>query len=219
MEGELYIQLIHVAGTRTIWSGVDGLSRGDHNAGVMTGESMLSFVPLSKNASKRSIDLLSWVHSWAGDASGGRHTVSVVSPTYWCGVHPAGGTYVWLPPPAAAAAAFEWMGQSIHKRADSIHLVLVPRLMTAHWRKHIAKTSDLLFTIPIGTKVWNFGNHEPLICAVCLPLRRKFPWSHRRTSHTLDCEWKLSSLWKTDYDATRSVLRKLLGEARSLGKV
>jgi hypothetical protein len=130
IEGELVIHLIHVAGTRMIWSGVDGLSRGDHNAGVMTGESMLSFVPLAKSASERSDDLLSWVHSWAGDA-GGRQKVSVVPPTEWCGEHPDGGTYIWLPPPAAASTAFEWLGQSIHsKRPNSTHIVLVPRLMT-----------------------------------------------------------------------------------------
>jgi hypothetical protein len=218
MEGNLKIHLIHVAGTRMIWSGIDGLSRGDHNAGVMTGESMLSFVPLSKSASERSKNLLSWVHSWAGDA-GGRQKVSVLSPTDWCGAHPEGNTYVWLPPPAAAEAAFEWLGQSIHKRPNSTHLVLVPRLMTACWRKKLSKTSDLLFTIPVGSKVWATENHEPLICAVCLPLSRKFPWSHRGTSRVAACERELSKMWKEDFDATGNILRQLLGEARSLGKL
>jgi hypothetical protein len=106
MEGNLTIYLIHAAGTRMIWSGIDGLSRGDHNAGVMTGESMLSFVPLAKNAGERSEELLTWVHSWAGDARGSQE-VSVLNPTDWCGAHPDGKTYVWLPPPAAAAAACE----------------------------------------------------------------------------------------------------------------
>lgn len=217
MAGELVIHLIHVAGTRMIWSGGDALSRGDHNAGVMTGEEMLSFVPLAKSASARSNELLSWVHSWAG--AGGRQKVSVVPPTEWCGVHPEGGTFVWLPPPAAAATAVEWLGQSIHKRPNSTHIVLVPRLLTANWRKRLSKTSDILFTIPIGAKVWLDDNHEPLICAVCLPLSQSFPWSHRRSARVVDCEERLSGLWKTDFDATGYFLRKLLGEARSLGKV
>ena len=58
MEGDLFIHLVHVAGTRMIWSGIDGLSRGDHNAGVMAGEAVLSFVPLSQNAAERSTSLL-----------------------------------------------------------------------------------------------------------------------------------------------------------------
>ena len=179
---------------------------------------MLSFVPLAKNASERSENLLSWVHSWAGNA-GGRQKVTVLTPMEWCGVHPDGETYVWLPPPTAAATACEWLGQSIHKRPNSTHLVLVPRLMTAWWRKRLSKTSDLLFTIPVGSKVWNIGNHEPLICALCLPLSRTPPWSHKRTSRVAACKRKLSKLWKEDIDATGSVLRELLGKARTLGKV
>jgi hypothetical protein len=218
MEGDLSIHLIHVAGTQMIWSGVDGLSRGDYNAGVMTGEKMLYFVPLAESASDRSNELLYWVHSWAGDA-GGRQKVLVVPPTEWCGVHPNGGTYIWLPPPAAADVAIEWLGQSIHKRPDSTHLVLVPQLMTAKIGETLSKTSDFLFTIPIDTNVWSVQNHEPRICAVCLHLSRVFPWSHRRTSRVVDCELKLLELWKVDFNATGNILRQLLGEARSLGQV
>jgi hypothetical protein len=35
MEEILFIHLVHVAGTRMIWSGVDGLSRGNQNAGIL----------------------------------------------------------------------------------------------------------------------------------------------------------------------------------------
>jgi hypothetical protein len=97
MEGNLFIHLVHVAGTRMIWSGVDGLSRGDHNAGVMAGEAMLSFVPLSQNAAERSPSLLPWVRSWAAPKDTSKD-VKILSPTEWCDPHPSGGTYVWVPP-------------------------------------------------------------------------------------------------------------------------
>jgi hypothetical protein len=93
MEGDLYIHLVHVSGTRMIWSGVDGLSRGDHNAGVMAGENMLSFVPLSQNAAERSTSLLPWVRSWATPKDKSKQ-VKTLSPTEWCDPHPSGGTYV-----------------------------------------------------------------------------------------------------------------------------
>jgi hypothetical protein len=80
MEGKLFIHLIHVSGTRMISSGVDGLSRGDHNAGVMAGESMLSFVPLSQNAAERSAAVLPWVRSW-GSSKDKSKEVKVLSPT------------------------------------------------------------------------------------------------------------------------------------------
>jgi hypothetical protein len=135
MEGNLFIHLVLVSGTRMIWSGVDGLSRGDYNAGVMAGEEMLAFVPLCQSAAERSASLLLWVRSWAAPKDEG-DTVKVLSPTEWCESHPNKGTYVWVPPPAAAATAIEWLGQSIHKRPDSVsvHIVLVPRLLTALWR-------------------------------------------------------------------------------------
>ena len=51
------IYLVHVAGTRMIAQGSDGLSRGDQNAGVMAGRDMLSFVPLNLSAFDRSSNL------------------------------------------------------------------------------------------------------------------------------------------------------------------
>jgi hypothetical protein len=219
MEGHLFIHLIHVAGSRMISTGVDGLSRGDHNAGVMAGDSMMSFVPLAQNAAERSAALLPWVKSWASPKDKTKE-VKVLSPTEWCDPHPNEGTYVWVPPPAAAAAAIDWLSQSIHKRPQSVHIVLVPRLMTAMWRKKLSKTSDLLFTVPLESKVvWPKENHEPLICAVCLPLSRNSPWRHRGTSRVKGVFGKLPPLWETGDDAPRRLLRELLVETRALGKV
>jgi hypothetical protein len=113
MEGGLFIHLIHVAGTGMIWSGVDGLSRGDHNAGVLAGDPMISFIPLSQNASERSPGLLPWIKSLAIPTRNKSEPMRVLSPTEWVAAHSSGGPYVWLPPPAAAAAAIEWLGQSI----------------------------------------------------------------------------------------------------------
>jgi hypothetical protein len=217
MEGDLFIHLVHVAGTRMIWSGVDGLSRGDHNAGVMAGESMLSFVPLAQSADERSPDLLEWVRSWAESHKSG--PVKILTPTEWCDPHPSGRTYVWVPPPAAAAAAMEWLAQSIHKRPDSVHIVLVPRLMTACWRKRLGKISDLLFTIPLTSKVWPKKNHEPLICSVCLPLSKESPWRHRGSARVKGVRKRMPAMWEESDDASGTLLRELLGQARALGKL
>jgi hypothetical protein len=104
MEGDLFIHLIHVAGTRMIWSGVDGLSRGDHNAGVMAGDPMLSFVPLAQDAKERSPGLVAWVDSWANPSKHKtKMTMKSLSPTEWCNPHPSGGTSLWLLPLAAAS--------------------------------------------------------------------------------------------------------------------
>ena len=44
------IWVVHVSGSRMIMTGIDGVSRGDMNAGVMAGADMLSFVPLNLSA-------------------------------------------------------------------------------------------------------------------------------------------------------------------------
>jgi hypothetical protein len=222
MKGELFLHLVHVSGTRMIYSGVDGLSRGDHNSGIMAGDSMLSFVPLSQNAAERSSSLLPWVRSWAAPKDTNKEVKHYHQPTEWCDPHPSGGTYVWIPPPAAAFHAVEWLAQqSIHKRPDSVHVMLVPRLVTNLWRKRLSKTSDLLFTIPLESKVvWKKENHEPLICALCLPLSQASSWSHRGTARVYKGVFRrLSPLWEVGDDAPGRVLRELLVTTRSLGKV
>jgi hypothetical protein len=50
----IIIRVIHVSGKRIIQVSVDGVSRGDLNAGVMAGANTLSFVPLHLSAVDRS---------------------------------------------------------------------------------------------------------------------------------------------------------------------
>jgi hypothetical protein len=68
LEGDLILHLIHVPGKRMIAQGTDGGLRGDLNQGVMTGENMLSYVPLHLSAVDRSSAVLEWVRSfWKKD--------------------------------------------------------------------------------------------------------------------------------------------------------
>ena len=53
-DGCLQLHVIHVAGTQMKEWGVDGLSRGNLMEGMMARKDTLSFIPLSKGASKRS---------------------------------------------------------------------------------------------------------------------------------------------------------------------
>lgn len=58
MQGQLKLHVIHVAGSRMIAQGTDGLSHGDFTMGVMSGHPILSFVPLHLDALDRSPALL-----------------------------------------------------------------------------------------------------------------------------------------------------------------
>jgi len=218
MAAECRIFLVHVAGTRMIAQGTDGLSRGDQNAGVMSGVDMLEYVPLHRTAVERSPDVGTWVQSWAECPKTSNH-YQCLSEHDWPLVHPSGGTYVWCPAPAAASAAVEWLACSIHKRTTSTHIILIPRLMTACWYKILNKTADLIFKIPTTTAIWGKNEHEPIICALCLPLSRKDPWTHKSSERTLRVHGELPGVWLSDFGRARIILRQLLGEARFLSKV
>ena len=58
--GDIRLHVIHIAGTRMIECGIDGLSRGLMNKGVMQGRSLLE---LQKTALEQSPKLLEWVQS------------------------------------------------------------------------------------------------------------------------------------------------------------
>jgi len=127
------IWLVHVSESRMIMTGIDGVSRGDMNAGVMAGTDMLSFVLLNVFALKRSPTLTKWLLGWVGN------DVEVLEPSHWPRIHGSHGTYVWSPPPAAAPAALEWLGELVHKRPTWVRVIVIPRLLTALWRKELGK--------------------------------------------------------------------------------
>ena len=69
MEAGLNLQLVHVAGTRMIAQGTDGLSRGVLLEGVLSGKDMLAYVDLAKTAQERHPPLLEFLKSWIDDKS------------------------------------------------------------------------------------------------------------------------------------------------------
>ena len=101
--------VLHVAGTRQIAQGSDGLSRGALNEGIMKGADFLTFLDFHRSAVERSTKLLPWVKSWFGncelltpkdwftrghDIDGG----AVGSDNFWRPrIRPS--RFVWSPPP------------------------------------------------------------------------------------------------------------------------
>ena len=229
MKNKAKIHFVHVAGTRMIAQGSDGLSRGNVSEGVMRGEAMSSFIPLNEGAFERSPSLKEWLRSWTGEE------LEFLEPRDWFvrgqdiveGEYERNidgfmwpkyrkGTFVWAPPPAAAEPALEELRKARHRRTSSTHLVLIPRLLTPYWRKHLNKVSDIVLTLPVGHPVWPLNMHEPLTIGIVFPLIRYRPWRLHRSPILLDLEKHLRSLWKTDPGSEGPLLRKLWGLPRKL---
>ena len=64
---EVYINCLHISGDRMIASGVDGLSRGNYNAGVSLGLDICQFMPLNITAWEIAGNVLAeWCRDWMG---------------------------------------------------------------------------------------------------------------------------------------------------------
>jgi hypothetical protein len=120
---------------------------------------------------------------------------------------------------SSGSGGAEWLGESVHKRSTSVHVIVIPRLLTALWRKQLGKVTDLMLTaVPLGCPAWQADNLEPLILAISLPLSKSFPWRFRNTPATHDVECRVPPMWTTSFDDIGPALRKLLLQARNVPK-
>jgi hypothetical protein len=224
------LKVIHVAGTRMIVQGTDGLSRGQLNEGVMDGHSMLSFIPIHESALERSSTLEDWLTSWL---------VSPIflSPIDWyerghsikgwnrdrlgfdIPILESGQTYVWSPPPIVADAALEELRIARLKRQDSTHVFVCPRLCTTDWFRQFYKAVDLMFPVPPCEEFWPSNMYEPLIIGIAFPFIHRKPWQLRRTPRMASTYRQLQSVWGSSGLDPRTILRKLLGDCRKLDSV
>jgi len=179
--------------------------------GVLQGADMLSFLPLHLGALDWKSQLKPWILSWCGN----------ISPTYlthfdWfnAGHHP--GCRVWQPPPVAADAALEQIAVSFHKRPLIQHIILIPCLFTATWRKLLGNICDLFFSVPLEASIWPNLHFEPLVVGLYFPLIRHKPW-HLHGAPMLDnMACQLSGVPGDDLNWGGYILQKLFLDARSL---
>jgi hypothetical protein len=139
MEHDIILHIVHVSGKRMISQGTDGLSRADHSTGVMQGKDIRDWVPLNQSALTREPRLVDWL---AGVTKG--MNFKTLSPNDWFAAGHEFGNFIWSPPPAAADVVVEQLGKVIMKRPEGMHLVVVPRLMTGRWRRHLGRHRWLL---------------------------------------------------------------------------
>ena len=208
------LHVVHVAGTRMIKSGVDGLSRGETGEGVMQGKEMLSFIPLHLDAMERSNGAVhTWVESWWLSEL----KLVKLTPDGWYDRVFDEGCFLWVPPPAAADAAVEQLCRNYQLHEGNFNIIIVPRLFTSRWREQLVKVEDLLVTIPFNDSFWPKSQNEPLILAIVFPFHSTKPWKLRGTTLLVNCERELQEVWEKNISLGGDILRKLLLSTRTLG--
>jgi hypothetical protein len=214
------LHIFHVAGTRMIAQGTDGVSRGFLGAGVMLGESMTSFIPIHLSALERSETLKDWVLDWTNE----RSNAIFLSPKDWFNVahdingwkagwdgfpRPVlskGSVIVWSPPPFVADVALTELRKARIKRQLSSHIFICPRLCTSLWIRQLFKASDIVLEIPPGKSFWPSNMHEPLLIGILFPFIRCYPWQLRSTPRMFAMAREVRSM----QDGTEVDLRDLL---------
>ena len=64
MARDMILHVHHISGNRMISSGIDGLSRGVTNEGVMKGVLIRDYLPMYLSAADRSPKLIPWIRLW-----------------------------------------------------------------------------------------------------------------------------------------------------------
>jgi len=224
MKASLILHVIHVAGTRMIAQGVDGLSRGDLTEGVMAGENILRFIPLHLSALERSGELKAWVNAWTPQGSSPVWLETMEwferghgilggcknSEGIWIPDETNDTWFIWTPPPAIGDIALEELITSRHKRSHLNHVFICPRLMTQRWRKKLHKVADLVIKIPTGTRTWwPRSMHEPLIIGLTLRFSTCRPWQLKLCDRFLELGGKLRGMCKDQEGCELGLLRQL----------
>jgi len=215
MKAGFKIHIIHIAGTRMISQGTDGLSRGDCNEGVMKGMSMLDYVPLDATCLKRSpllkekikscidpylkathlearfLTEFDWFNLGHDIVGGSLNDENIWVPEYKSGFN------IWCPAPAAGQHAIEQLRLARLKKTTSVHLFIIPRIFTSLWRKQIYRCADLVFDMPFDSCLWTQElQHEPLTVAFLFPFLTFKPWQLRRSFSFLGMGRVLRRLWE-----------------------
>ena len=221
MKGDLILHVVHIAGTRMIKMGIDGLSRGDTHEGVASGTNMVEFMDLHRDAFVRSPELRDWIYGvWDAALWGRLHQLNKEE---WFTHDQECDTFealAWVPPPAAADVCMEQMAfWRQHSPYQHTHLMICPRLFTCLWRKQLGKACDVVIEIPLLCleRVWGTLTHfEPLLIGLSFPVFNRPPYQLGLKPELMDfVEVHMSRLRKAPSEsAFKHFLRELWGKAK-----
>ena len=127
--------------------------------------------------------------------------------------------FLWAPQPPVADAALEELLKARHKRTDTFHVVLIPRLMTPRWRRLFNKACDFTFVVSPGSVVWPADMFEPLWVGIVLPFTHHRPWCFKRAPLLVEIGRDLQEVLTTSEADAGNLLRKLLNLPRRVASL
>ena len=120
------------------------------------------------------------------------------------------GTFIWSPSPRVAITFIDQIRQAFHKRTNSAHVIIVPRLLWKKWQRHMHKLGVLILDIPtISGYVWPHEMHETLILIIYFPYLNRFLWQPRKKHLMVVVRRHLQGVIKKDRSLGGDVLSQL----------
>ena len=212
-EHEVFYHCFHISGDRMIATGIDGLSRGDHESGITLGYDLRDYLPLDRSAFDYPDNSLErFCRSWMGDDYSPPAT-----PVDWFCKAQKPGIHIIAPPPAAAVYALKEVARARHKRPRHVtYVILIPRLLyQEEWRSRFQKEVDVWFTLSNGD-YWPHIAYEPLLVGISFPLYRTQPWLLRmERDKVVGLGRSLSEMSKQSNFLVGDHLRKLWQDPRA----
>jgi hypothetical protein len=215
---QFLLHLPHIAGTRMIQSGVDGLSRGEILLGQLKTpvEELMIF---HRSPFERMPSLSDWLSTWI------LTPFRVTEPEDWFyNAHqrdtlsfPAKTeTWVWNLHQGAALDALEELGQARLKHHDMLMgVVIIPKSLRLEWFRRFIKIVDFYFFIPAGAiEQWPSNMHEGLTIGLYFTLLRNAPYDWNKVPFMGKLRSTLSALYSSDTTMGGNLLRQFW-EARA----
>ena len=98
------------------------------------------------------------------------------------------GWWIWTPPLCLAKVTMDELCKAKHIMPGTSHVFICPAVMTGYWRKTLGKIADLMFTLKVGSCVWNLLLLEPLTVAFVLSLLSSALWKADQLPSMVDWE-------------------------------
>ncbi len=213
---EVYIHCFHISGDRMIASGVDGLSCGNYDAGILLGFDVRQYLPLNVSAWDVAGNVLAgWCKSWMD-----KDFAPPLSPVGWFELGHRPGVHIWTPPPTAALITLKELARSRHKRPSEVtHVVMIPWLLwDEEWRSRFEKEVDVWFILHNGS-IWPHSAFEPLLVGISFPIlppSRSYPWQVKQErTRMVELGRALSQMSKSSDLRVGDYLRQLWCSPRS----
>jgi hypothetical protein len=177
---QFLLHFFHVAGTRMIEVGVDGLPCAELDVGELTNPTTIR-IPMHLSHVQRNALLRTWISSWISEPphfaephdwfeEAQQIHCHIVDPTYQ--------VWIWDLPPTAALDALGELDNGCLKRHETLlGVVVIPLILKPDWCKRFVKTIDLYFFVPVGAiPAWPRSMYEGITIGLYFPLLRYEPW-------------------------------------------